>query len=54
MTAPRIRHNGKWRVMARMTANGALSVTWTSLGGCDCQLTAVRVWLVSLTVDKRQ
>ena len=56
MTDPRARltrHNGKWHIMAHNTANGDMWAPWTSLGGLGYQLTAVRLWLESLTVDKR-
>jgi hypothetical protein len=56
MTDPKTRltrHNGKWHILARNTANGVTGAAWMSLGGCDCQLTAVRVWLACLKVDKR-
>jgi hypothetical protein len=47
------RRNGKWHIMARKAADGAAGGVWTSLGGCGCQLTAVRVWLAVLMTDKR-
>lgn len=47
------RHNGKWHVMARKGADGAAEARWLSLGGCPCQIIAVRIWLACLTVDKR-
>jgi hypothetical protein len=47
------RHNGKWHVMARKGTEGAAEARWLSLGGCPCQIIAVRVWLACLTVDKR-
>ncbi|UWR32506.1 hypothetical protein K3759_11110 [Sulfitobacter sp. W027] len=56
MTDPHTRitkDKGKWHVMARRTAQGAAEGVWVSLGGCACQMTAVRLWLACLTVDKR-
>ena len=56
MTDPKTRltrYNGKWHILARNTANGVTGAAWMSLGGCNCQLTAVRVWLACLKVDKR-
>ncbi len=47
------RHNGKWHIMARKGAEGAAEAAWVSVGGCSSQLTAVRVWLACITVDKR-
>lgn len=47
------RRNGKWHIMARRTAQGVAEGAWVSLGGCTCHLTAIRVWLACLTVDKR-
>ena len=46
------RRNGRWHIMARKGAEGAAEAAWISLGGCSSQLTAVRVWLACLTVDK--
>lgn len=48
-----IRHKGKWHIMARKGAEGAAEGAWLSLGGCPCQITAVRVWLACLNADKR-
>ncbi len=47
------RHNGKWHIMARNGAEGAAEAVWVSIGDCTCHLTAVRVWLACLTMDKR-
>jgi hypothetical protein len=47
------RHNGKWHIIAHNTAKGAAGAAWVSLGGCPCQLTATRIWLGCLAVDKR-
>ncbi|WP_324752107.1 hypothetical protein [Roseovarius sp. Pro17] len=56
MTNPQTRltrHNGKWHVMARMGAEGAVEAVWVSLGGCSCQMTAIRVWLACQMMGKR-
>jgi hypothetical protein len=45
--------NGKWQIMVRKGANGVAGMTWVSLGGCPCQLTAMRVWLACHATDKR-
>ena len=36
---------GKWHVLALTTAETAAEAAWVSLGGCNCQITALRVWL---------
>lgn len=56
MTDPQIRltrHQGKWHVMACKGAEGAAGAVWLSLGGCPCQMTAMRVWLACLTIGRR-
>jgi len=47
------RRNGKWHIMARKGAEGAAEAAWVSLGGCPCQVTAIRVWLACMAMDKR-
>ncbi|MDF1669203.1 MAG: hypothetical protein P1U83_06285 [Roseovarius sp.] len=55
MTEPKhrlTRHNGKWHIMARKGAEGAAGAVWLSVGGCPCQITAMRVFLACLRQDK--
>ncbi len=34
-----------WHIMARKGAGAATEAAWVSLGGCPCQITAMRVYL---------
>jgi len=47
------RENGKWHVVARNGADGIAGAVWLSLGGCNDQYVAVRVWLACLAQGKR-
>jgi hypothetical protein len=53
LTTRLTRHNGKWHIMARKGAEGAAGAVWLSLGGCPCQMTAIRVWLACQALGER-
>jgi hypothetical protein len=48
-----IHHSGKWHIIARKGVDATAGAAWVSLGGCTCQLTAVRVWLACQGQGKR-